>query len=238
MTTTDPASRGALEIFRSSLGEDHAVVAGWVSSCLDGIAVADEPDSSGDGGLSLLVEDVAPVEDRRPDRDLPVRVRVTYCVVPPVGIDGAAMAVRLLVAAREAIDIDVVDEPLTPGWWQARDLLPRPALRLRTMLVVERPEIERAQRVIEPLVVEIAPSGPLRGVVVDEHGLALPGAAVRLLATGALSETDRRGAFSFSSVGLERDHHLTVTARGATFAGTIPAGAPRDLHIHCTPDPT
>jgi len=220
-------------VFRSSLAEDRAVVAEWVSSCLDDAAVSDDVDGT---GVALLVEEVVPVEDRRPDRDLPVRIRVTYVMVPPAGIDGAAMAVRVLVAAREVLDIETLADSPTTDWWLAHGLVPRPVVRLRTLLVIERSDVELARRVTEPLVVEISPSGPLRGVVVDENGRPLIGAAVRLLSTGALCDSDRRGAFEFASVGVARLHHITVVAHGTTYAGTVPAGAPRDIQIHCTPD--
>jgi hypothetical protein len=235
VTAIDPTTRGRDGVFRSGLEEDRAVVAAWVSSCLDDVDVGDAIDGDGDD-VVLLVEEVAPVEDRRPDRELPVRIRVTYVVVPPPGTGGAAQAVRVLVAAREVVDIEVLDESPTSDWWLARGLVPRPVVRLRTLLVIERPEVELARRVTEPLVVEISPSGPLRGVVVDETGRPLAGATVRLLSTGALCDTDRRGAFEFASVGLARLHHITVVARGTTYAGTVPAGAPRDLQIHCTPE--
>jgi hypothetical protein len=227
------ASHGSVT-FRSSLHDDRAVVAAWVSACLDGTTVVDElePDAS---DVALLIVDVAPVTDRRPDRDLPVRIRLTYCIVPPATVDGAAMVVDLLVASLEAADMDVVDAEVPVEWWQARGLVPRPVVRVQTVLVLDRPETERAQRVIEPLVVEIAPSGALRGTVLDDHGLPLAGAVVRLVATGARCETDRKGAFALASVGLERRHDITVAARGTTFAGSIPAGAPRDIHVHCTP---
>ena len=220
--------------FRSSLQEDRAVVAAWVSDRLDGAEVVEElePDST---GVALVVDDVAPVDDRRPDRDLPIRIRVSYVVVPPASVDGAGMAVVLLVAGREASDLEVGEGAVPVGWWQARGVMPRPAVRIQTTLVVERPEIDRARRVVQPLVVEIAPSGTLRGFVLDDEGAPLAGAVVRLVATGARCETDRKGAFSIASVGVERRHDITVVARGTTFAGSIPAGSPRDVHVHCTP---
>lgn len=232
MTLSDPTTTP----FRNDLVDDHAVVSAWVSATLGDVSVADALADGTDGTVALVVDEVVPVEDRRPDRDLPIRLAISYSVVPPAGMEGAAMVARLLVAAREAADLEVVDEVPTPEWWLARATPPRPVVRLRTVVVIQRLDADRAQRVTEPLVVEIVPSGALRGTVVDDHGRVLAGAVVRLVATGARCETDRHGTFTIPAVGLERRHDITVAARGVTYAGSIPAGAPRDVEIRCTPE--
>src|SRR5687768_15731755 len=73
--------------FRSSVGSDRVALENWLGEVLGGVPVAshltvDFSELPADGGVDLVLVDLAPVEDRRPDRDLPTRLHVTYLVAP------------------------------------------------------------------------------------------------------------------------------------------------------------
>ncbi|MGH9249392.1 MAG: carboxypeptidase-like regulatory domain-containing protein [Acidimicrobiales bacterium] len=229
--------------FRSSVGSDRVALENWLGQLLGDVPVAsnltvDPSELPADGGVDLVLVDLAPVEDRRPDRDLPTRLHVTY-LVAPAHEDPLASAERLaaiLAAAREQTLFELVEEPLRVEWWLAMSIAPRPCARIRTMLVIERAEIERAKWVSEPLVVHVAGVAPLSGTAVDHDGRPLRGAVVRLASTGHRSETDHTGRFAFPAVVADRPLDLTVTARGTSYSGVIPAGASGHLLVTCTPE--
>lgn len=229
--------------FRSSVGSDRIALESWLTELLGDLPVAshltvDSSELPPDGGLDLVLLDVAPVEDRRPDRDLPTRLHVTY-LLAPAHDDPLAAGERLaaiLVAAREQTLFELVGEPLRVEWWLATGVAPRPCALLRTMIVIERSEIERARWVTDPLVVHVAGVAPLSGLAVDHDGRPLRGAVVRLATTGHRSETDRTGRFAFPAVVADRRLDLTVTARGTSYSGVIPAGASGHLLVTCTPE--
>lgn len=126
---------------------------------------------------------------------------------------------RLLFAAMERADFAVVLDPLPPSVWSAFGLAPQPSFLLDVPMRKSR-EQPAVKMVRHPLIVDSAPVGALRGIVVGSENIPLAGARVEIPAMRLVTTTDRKGAFQFTSLPAGRALQLRIHSKGQAFSTT------------------
>jgi hypothetical protein len=96
-------------------------------------------------------------------------------------------------------DFEALTEPLPLDWWQALQVRPRAAFRLKVYIQRER-ETQPASPVLEPMVLQTGSVHDLYGQVLSPDDTPLAGVTVRCEALNRQTTTDRRGRFSMSGV--------------------------------------
>lgn len=198
------------------IADSAAAVAAWIADAVAPAAVRTGPPvprdgdaapappggaADGDGSVVCYLYDVSPRERPRGLRREPLQFDLTYLVLAQS--DDAATTHRLLdsvlsAAARRA-DVDIVDIPLSPALWQAFGAVPQPAIALRVVGRVERPE-QDAPPVRQPLIIRGGGVRTLVGRVMSSSGIPVAAAEVHCPGIPAPALTGPNGVFSFASV--------------------------------------
>ena len=218
----------------------------WLGNLADDVpVVAGLPQDAapGDGGEPALAVHLLGLEPAHrlageAHRPAPVVARACYLVTARAGDERAALELldRVLTAALDAgpppdIDLDLAPLPLEA--WKALGARPRAALTVR-VTARHAPPVPEIGLVREPLRVVGAGLRPLRGRVLGNGGLPLPGVEVIVAGTGATTRTSASGHFSFAAVPAGPDPiRLAVRAKGRTFTADVEPTGDEPVVMHC-----
>lgn len=218
----------------------------WLGNLADDVpVVAGLPQDAapGDGGEPALAVHLLGLEPAHrlageAHRPAPVVARACYLVTARAGDERAALELldRVLTAALDAgpppdIDLDLAPLPLEA--WQALGARPRAALTVR-VTARHAPPVPEVGLVREPLRVVGAGLRPLRGRVLGNGDLPLPGVEVIVAGTGAATRTSASGHFSFAAVPAGPDPiRLAVRAKGRTFTADVEPTGDEPVVMHC-----
>lgn len=218
------------------VAEHHRSLEDWLRLALPGATVAwGSPDGEDGPGLVVTLDDVRGVTDLRVDRDLPLRLDLTYVLAPTGDPTAVAAALAAIVAAVRNHASYQLDEVPDETWWVASGQPRRPVARLRTRLVVELEPEPEAPPVRERRV-EITQPGTVRGTV-TRGGQPLGGVEIGLLDRVERTRTDRGGRFVLRGVDRSHPVQVVVASGRSRFTATIPPGVD-DPEIVCPePDP-
>jgi hypothetical protein len=218
----------------------------WLGELADDVpVVAGLPRDAapGDGGEPALAVHLLGLEPAHrlageAHRPAPVVARACYVVTTTAGDDRAALELldRVLTAALDAgtppdIDLDLTPLPLEA--WQALGARPRAALTVR-VTARHAPPVPDVRLVREPLRVVDTDVRPLRGRVLGNGDLPLPGVEVVVAGTRAWTRTSASGHFSFAAVPAGPDPiRLAVRAKGRTFTADVDPTDDEPVVMHC-----
>lgn len=209
------------------VAEHHRSLEDWLHAVLPDAVIGWGAPAVGDddGGRDVLVtlDQVYPVSDRRIDREVPLRLELTY-VLTPTGepTEVATMLVALAAGAR-AHDTYQLSDPPTESWWLAGVLPRRPAARLSSRLVVT-PEPEREAPPVRERRFEVTRPGRITGTL-TRAGEPLGGAEIGCLGSVERVRTDRHGRFVLTGLDSTRPVPVVVVAGRSRFTATIPVGS-------------
>jgi hypothetical protein len=194
-------------------------VLGWVRDAIDVTAVLAAPTPKASPGVSVHLLDVEELHPRRGADPAPRQAWLRYLVVPTSSDVASAheQLARLLVAAMDRDDLEVVYGALSPELWIAFDVPPQAALVVRALLEIPRDD-PPAELVRQPLVIEPAFMGSFAGVVLGPGDHPILDATVELQ-SGVRARTDVRGRFRLPVTPSLRDGTatLTIRSRGRTY---------------------
>jgi hypothetical protein len=121
---------------------------------------------------------------------------------------------KLVFAAMENNEFEVILDPVPATLWTAFGVYPRPSFMLRVPLIYVRPEPE-VKLVRKPIVVDFSPLKSLSGIVLGPQNIPIMDAHVELPGMKLSTHTDAKGRFNFPAVpGKAITRHVRVRARG------------------------
>lgn len=181
------------------IDEVDAEVVSWIQSVVGDVSVLLEPPARlADASaavvsvyLTEIVRDPAP----RDVRQTPARLGLRYLVsVSDKSVARAhALLGQLLLAAVEDESQQVVLDTLSPAYWAAFGVEPRPAFML------QRPLAPVKQREVVPIATGVlartALLQPLLGQVLGPRDLPMAGARIEISGTGQVARADHHGRF-------------------------------------------
>lgn len=192
--TADAVSAGAAS------GSAPPGGAGSVEAATGGSATG-AAELGGTGSVVCYLYDVAPRERPRGLRREPLQFDLTYLVLAqaPDPATGHRLLDSVLSAAAQRVDVEIIDVGLSPQLWLAFGVLPQPAVGLRVVGRVERPEPD-APPVREPMIVRSGGARTLVGRVMSSTGVPIAMAEVFCPGIPAPALTGPNGGFSFAAV--------------------------------------
>lgn len=180
------------------------------------------PEDSGRGeSPSLYVWPLTLVPDRitAPGPDV-LRLRVRFLITSDGSAPTAPLLDRALLIAAADPHLDLVLDPIPAQTWIALHARPRVAVVVDVPVRVPRPT-PPVVRVRQPLRVNQAQIGTLRGRVVGPGEVPIPGAAVRAVDLGIATRTANDGQFALAGVPTDTPVRLLVSARGTRMSTQV-----------------
>ncbi len=147
-----------------------------------------------------LIETTPTLPPRDTTRNL-LQIRQIYLVTISHAAPTIAqeLVMELLFSAMQHPDFEALTDPLPLDWWQALQVRPRAAFRLKTYIQRER-ATQPAPPVRQPLVLKTGSVHDLYGQVLSPDDTPLAGVTVRCAALNRQTTTDHSGRFSMSGV--------------------------------------
>ncbi len=184
-------------------------------------------------GVGVYLLDVMP----EPREHVAARPRLQACLKYLItcwdesGAEAHRLLDKLLEAAMQHPDFEIVAESLSPTLWRAFGVAPQPCvmLRMRTWKELETKPVKLVRKVV----MDTVPGRPLYGVVLGPEAIPICEAYVELPSLRLTTRTDRQGRFEFANVPAGGGiGNLQVRARGREMTVDLHDAAPSDLTIN------
>ena len=199
-------------------------LAAWVADSVAPTPVHSGPpdhsvDDSATASICCYLLSISPRDGTRGLRRGPLYFDLTYLIAPSAAdpIEALRLLDTLLGALADRADVELVSGPLDPQLWLALGVPPRPALALRTVARMDRPQ-SMAPPVRVPMILRTEGVRPLHGRLVSSTGISIASAEIHVAGIEAPVRTGSDGRFSFPAVSAsEPPSTFEVYARGLRY---------------------